>query len=89
MTFLEIRSERVDRYAAETNRLIVRLDRLLDKMPADTSKRRAHEQAVVDWIDENLVKLCPTCTRGFNITRRKHHCRLVLFQGYNKTISRH
>jgi len=72
----KIRSERVDRYAAETNRLIVRLDRLLDNMPTDTNRRRLHEQTIVDWIDESLVKLCPTCTRGFNIARRKHHCRL-------------
>jgi len=72
----KIRSERVDRYAAETNRLIVRLDRLLDNMPAETSRRRLHEQTIVDWVDESLVKLCPTCTKGFNIARRKHHCRL-------------
>eukprot|EP00088_Acartia_fossae_P066517 TRINITY_DN8254_c0_g2_i12.p1 TRINITY_DN8254_c0_g2~~TRINITY_DN8254_c0_g2_i12.p1 ORF type:complete len:729 (-),score=207.47 TRINITY_DN8254_c0_g2_i12:337-2523(-) len=72
----KIRSERVDRYAAETNRLIVRLDRLLENMPSDAGKRRTHEQTIVDWIDESLVKLCPSCTKSFNITRRKHHCRL-------------
>eukprot|EP00090_Calanus_glacialis_P046327 TRINITY_DN9050_c0_g1_i1.p1 TRINITY_DN9050_c0_g1~~TRINITY_DN9050_c0_g1_i1.p1 ORF type:complete len:592 (-),score=219.64 TRINITY_DN9050_c0_g1_i1:173-1948(-) len=74
--FKKIRSSRVDRYATETNRLIVRLDKLLENMPTDASKRRDHERHVVPWIDEDLVKLCPTCARGFNIARRKHHCRL-------------
>jgi len=74
--FKKIRSSRVDRYATETNRLIVRLDKLLENMPSDASKRRDHEKHVVPWIDEDLVKLCPTCAKGFNIARRKHHCRL-------------
>jgi len=72
----KIRSSRVDRFATETNRLIVRLDRLLENMPADAGKRRDHEQNIVPWIDEDLVKLCPTCAKSFNIARRKHHCRL-------------
>jgi len=75
-TFKKLRSDRVDRYAAETNRLIVRLDRLLESMPSDASKRRDHEQTVVQWVEEDLVKLCPNCAKNFNIARRKHHCRL-------------
>jgi len=74
--FKKIRSSRVDRYATETNRLIVRLDKLLENMPSEANRRREHEKHVVPWIDEDLVKLCPTCARGFNIARRKHHCRL-------------
>ena len=74
--FKKIRSSRVDRFATETNRLIVRLDRLLENMPGDAGKRRDHERNIVAWIDEDLVKLCPTCARSFNIARRKHHCRL-------------
>jgi len=74
--FKKIRSSRVDRYATETNRLIVRLDKLLENMPSEVNKRRDHERLIVPWIDEDLVKLCPTCARGFNIARRKHHCRL-------------
>ena len=64
------------RYATETNRLIVRLDKLLANLPSEAGKRREHEKAVVAWIDEDLVKLCPSCARAFNIARRKHHCRL-------------
>ena len=66
----------MDRFATETNRLIVRLDRLLENMPGEAGKRREHERNIVTWIDEDLVKLCPTCARSFNIARRKHHCRL-------------
>ena len=43
---LEIRSSRVDRYSLETNRLIVRLDKLLTDIPQDAGKRRDHEQQV-------------------------------------------
>lgn len=74
--FRNIRSSRVDRYATETNRLVVRLDKLLRDMPGDLAKRREHEKDVVEWIDSDLVKLCPTCAKSFNPLRRKHHCRL-------------
>jgi len=74
--FKKIRSSRVDRYATETNRLIIRLDKMLDNIPSDPVRRREHEQTVVQWVEEDLVKLCPTCARGFNLARRKHHCRL-------------
>lgn len=74
--FKKTRGARVDRYATETNRLVVRLDKLLRDMPGDPSRRRDHERAVVAWIDEDLVKLCPTCASKFNPLRRKHHCRL-------------
>lgn len=74
--FKKIRSSRVDRFATETNRLIIRLDKMLDNIPSDPVRRRDHEQTVVQWVEEDLVKLCPTCARGFNLARRKHHCRL-------------
>lgn len=74
--FKKIRSSRVDRYATETNRLIIRLDKMLDNIPSDPVRRRDHEQTIVQWVEEDLVKLCPTCARGFNLARRKHHCRL-------------
>ena len=70
----KIRSSRVDRFATETNRLIVRLDRLLENVPADAGKRRDHEQNIVPWIDEDLVKLCPTCAKSFNIVTRQISC---------------
>jgi len=30
----------------------------------------------VNWLDEKPVTRCPECAQGFNILRRKHHCRL-------------
>ena len=55
---------------------MVRLEKLLRNIPSDPAKRRAHEQGIVPWIAEDLVKLCPSCAKSFNIARRKHHCRL-------------
>jgi len=74
--FTQIRSSRVDRYASETNRLIVRLDKLLTNLPGDPSKRREHEQRVVAWAEGSFVPACPACTRSFTPVRRRHHCRL-------------
>lgn len=38
-----------------------------------------HEQEVVPWVDEKMVRLCPSCSRSFHLARRKHHCRLCGF----------
>jgi len=74
--FRQERSRRADMLAMDTNKLIIRLEKLLTSLPADPVKRRSHEQSVVPWIPENVVKLCPNCAKSFNLTRRKHHCRL-------------
>lgn len=74
--FKSIRTPRVERYATETNKLIIRLHKLLTDRPDEPLKRKQHEQQLVPWVDGNLVKLCPNCARKFNITRRQHHCRL-------------
>ena len=70
------RAKRADMLAMDSNKLIIRLEKLLKSLPHDPVKRRAHEQAVVSWLPEEVVKLCPNCARSFNLTRRKHHCRL-------------
>ena len=72
----KIRGLGADRRATETNKLVVRLDLLLQDMPGDPARRREHERGVVDWVDKDLVKHCPSCSRGFNLVRSKHHCRL-------------
>lgn len=74
--FKSIRTPRVERYATETNKLIIRLHKLLTDRPDDPAKRKQHEQELVSWVDGKLVKLCPNCARKFNIARRQHHCRL-------------
>ena len=70
------RAKRADMLAMDTNKLIIRLEKLLTNLPHDPVKRRAHEQAIVTWLPEEAVKLCPNCAKSFNLTRRKHHCRL-------------
>ncbi|KAL0842396.1 hypothetical protein ABMA28_014510 [Loxostege sticticalis] len=74
--FKAVRSARLERYATETNKLLIRLDKLVCNMPTDQNMRKQHEQEVVPWLDGSSVKLCPNCAKAFNITRRKHHCRL-------------
>ncbi|KAL4707400.1 hypothetical protein ACJJTC_008585 [Scirpophaga incertulas] len=74
--FRAVRSARLERYATETNKLLIRLDKLVCNMPTDQNLRKQHEQIIVPWLDGTLVKLCPNCAKTFNITRRKHHCRL-------------
>lgn len=71
--FKRIRRERIDHRTTETNKLIIRLDRLLRVYGSD---RKQHEQELVAWIDGTTVTRCPSCTATFNLTRRQHHCRL-------------
>lgn len=75
-TFKKIRSARLDCFVAETNKLIIRLNKLLTDLPSDPVKRKAHEKNIVMWADDKDVPLCPFCARSFNIARRRHHCRL-------------
>ncbi|XP_062539715.1 rabenosyn-5 [Armigeres subalbatus] len=74
--FKAVRNPRLERYASETNKLIIRLDKLLDGLPSDMDARKKHEQSKVPWIDGKLVKLCPSCAKSFGLTRRQHHCRV-------------
>ncbi|CAH0550029.1 unnamed protein product [Brassicogethes aeneus] len=68
-----IRRDRLDHRTAETNKLVIRLDRLLRFYGSD---RKQQEQELVAWLDGTTVTRCPSCASSFNITRRKHHCRL-------------
>lgn len=74
--FKQLRDRRVERYVIETNKLLIRLDKLISDVPMDVEKRKQHEKNVVNWVSDNDVKLCPSCAKSFNITRRRHHCRL-------------
>ncbi|XP_031627875.1 rabenosyn-5 [Contarinia nasturtii] len=74
--FRAIRTPRLERYATETNKLIIRLHKLLTDLPSDQSQRRNHEKSIVPWLDGEAVKLCPNCVKRFYLTRRQHHCRL-------------
>ncbi|SPP82247.1 rabenosyn-5 [Drosophila guanche] len=74
--FQSVRNPRLERYASETNKLIIRLHRLLKDLPTDSVQRKQHEQQTVAWLDGTSVKLCPSCAKSFHIARRQHHCRL-------------
>ncbi|KAF3423411.1 hypothetical protein E2986_03207 [Frieseomelitta varia] len=74
--FKEIRNMRLERYSTETNKLLIRLDKLLNNLPTDPVDRKVHERTIVPWIDDKDVKLCPICAKSFHVARRKHHCRL-------------
>ncbi|XP_050424363.1 rabenosyn-5 [Adelges cooleyi] len=74
--FKSCRNRWVEHFVMETNKTVVRLEKLLCNLPSDPNKRKIHEQSVVHWLDGTDVKRCPECTKSFNITRRQHHCRL-------------
>lgn len=44
--FQAIRTPRLERYATETNKLIIRLHKLLTDLPSDPAQRRQHEKNV-------------------------------------------
>lgn len=44
--FKDIRNPRIERYATETNKLMIRLDKLLTNRPADSQQIKQHEQNV-------------------------------------------
>lgn len=44
--FKAVRSNRLERYATETNKLLIRLDKLVCNMPTDPNQRKQHEQDV-------------------------------------------
>uniref|UniRef100_A0A1A9ZP53 FYVE-type domain-containing protein n=1 Tax=Glossina pallidipes TaxID=7398 RepID=A0A1A9ZP53_GLOPL len=88
--FQTVRNPRLERYASETNKLIIRLHKLVKDMPTDALLRKKHDQNVVPWLDGRSVKLCPNCAKSFHIARRQHHCRLcgsIMCQDCSKFLS--
>lgn len=76
-TFRTLRGTRVDRFVVETNKLIIRLDKLTGPdAPSEPSKRKAYEKVIVPWLPDRMISSCPTCGRAFALIRRRHHCRL-------------
>ncbi|XP_003738190.1 rabenosyn-5 [Galendromus occidentalis] len=78
--FRKTRSDRLERYNMQINKLVIRLSKLLASGTpiGNDKKRREFEQKIVEWVDETLVSRCPTCAENFTpfLGRRKHHCRL-------------
>ncbi|OQR78513.1 rabenosyn-5-like [Tropilaelaps mercedesae] len=82
--FRKSRSNRVQRYDAQINKLVVRLGKLLAPGTpiGNDKKRRDFEQLTVKWVDEQLVARCPNCAEPFNafLGPRKHHCRQFIVE---------
>uniref|UniRef100_H2ZA54 FYVE-type domain-containing protein n=1 Tax=Ciona savignyi TaxID=51511 RepID=H2ZA54_CIOSA len=74
--FKKIRDDRIDRFVIESNKVLIRLDKLAHCDEFEATKRKEFEQTLVPWVRDNDVPYCPTCGDRFNVTRRRHHCRL-------------
>lgn len=70
------RSHKIENCIIETNKLLIRLDKLLRETPIDPDLKKLHEKSVVEWVEDVHVNLCPQCAKTFNFSRRRHHCRL-------------
>jgi rabenosyn-5 len=72
----EVRCSRSHWYQEQTDKLLQRLEKLTTiDAPADEQKKLLEKQVVV-WVNDGDVRLCPSCAKSFNLTRRRHHCRL-------------
>ncbi|CAH1784686.1 unnamed protein product [Owenia fusiformis] len=72
-----IRDARIDRFVVETNKLLIRLDKLIGPdCPQDAGKRKAYEKSIVQWAPDKDVAFCITCGKKFGLMVRRHHCRL-------------
>ncbi|OZC09940.1 FYVE zinc finger [Onchocerca flexuosa] len=74
--YLKCRSPCINDAAVKTNSLIIRLDKLINQCPSDSSKRKAFERETVPWVIDRDAVRCRTCSMKFSLTRRRHHCRL-------------
>lgn len=68
--FADTRKKHNDGLCIETNKLVLRLDKLLSGNQKDDL-----DKSIVEWTPDDLVKLCPYCAKTFNFARRRHHCR--------------
>uniref|UniRef100_A0A0R3S6I9 FYVE-type domain-containing protein n=1 Tax=Elaeophora elaphi TaxID=1147741 RepID=A0A0R3S6I9_9BILA len=70
--FLKCRSPCINDTAVKTNSLIIRLDKLINQCPSDST----FERETVPWVTDRDVVKCRTCSMKFSLTKRRHHCRL-------------
>uniref|UniRef100_A0AC34Q9H9 FYVE-type domain-containing protein n=1 Tax=Panagrolaimus sp. JU765 TaxID=591449 RepID=A0AC34Q9H9_9BILA len=72
--FTEERDRCVNYNVTETNKLIMRLDKLMSDRPPDI-ERKNFEKDTVPWVADS-VPACQLCAVKFHLVRRRHHCRL-------------
>lgn len=71
-SFRETRKKHNENIHLETNKLVLRLDKLIN---IDQPGNPDLDKSIVEWTSDSLVKLCPFCAKSFSIARRRHHCR--------------
>ena len=59
--FKRVRDERVDHLSRETNKLIIRLDKLLTKLPSDPVKRKGAFDDETSLPANNLLRYPQSC----------------------------
>lgn len=72
----EVRCSRSQWYQEQTDKLMERLEKLTTIDAPAEEKKKLLEKQVVNWVNDSDVRLCPGCAKSFNLTRRRHHCRL-------------
>lgn len=75
-TFQRTRNSATDRHVIETNKLLIRLDKLMVNSHLEPSKRKAFEKSVVHWAPDKQASNCHGCGKSFSLAHRRHHCRL-------------
>ncbi|GIY70258.1 rabenosyn-5 [Caerostris darwini] len=78
-SFKTLREKKINRYVIETNKLLIRLDKLICDISIDPEKKKEFEKSIVPWVADSDVPLCPGCAKSFGLSRRWHHCRLCGF----------
>lgn len=73
--FVEARKKHNENICLETNKLVLRLDKLINAREGSTTQKPDLDKSIVEWTQDDLVKLCPFCAKSFSIARRRHHCR--------------
>uniref|UniRef100_A0A6G1SCB0 Rabenosyn-5 n=1 Tax=Aceria tosichella TaxID=561515 RepID=A0A6G1SCB0_9ACAR len=84
--FEQKRRKHNDNICAETNKLVLRLDKLINPENSTTPDL---DKSIVEWTLDDLVKLCPYCAKSFTFARRRHHCRVcgaILCGGCSKYL---
>ncbi len=77
--FRKLRASYVEPKAIESNKTLLRVEKLLAVENATSMDgRKDYEKTVVTWAKDEDVPLCPSCGKSFSMVllRRKHHCRL-------------
>lgn len=71
--FDKVRRKHNDNICSETNKLVLRLDKLIN---SGDGQKPDLDKSIIEWTSDDLVQLCPYCAKSFTFARRRHHCRV-------------